>query len=146
MWDAIKKAAADAIERSAAYMQHCAAIEQVLNIPDTEQACYVLQQYVHGLGGEAEFQGFKQALVQQAMMAQQALIQAQSGSPWGNSFEDRIAYATACINSGEPSQQQGAQMRLNGLVVMHQLADRFWMEAQQARAAVATPQPPSSSG
>jgi len=142
MWDAIKKAAADAVERGAAYVRHSAAIEQILNSPSVDHACYALQHYVHDLDSEAEFQRFKQTVVQQAMMAQQALIQAQSGSPWGNSVEDRLAHMSACISSGEPSQQQGAQMRLNGLVVMHQLADRFWMEAQQARAAVATPQAP----
>ncbi len=74
-------------------------------------------------------------------MAQQA--QADAANSWGTSSEDRIAYGIAHVNAGVPSGTVVAQQRQQALVIMYQLADQFWFEAEQARAmAAAAPQVP----
>lgn len=145
MWDAIKKAASGMLEAGASLVRHGLAIEQILASPTLEIGLYNFRTYIFGIESAAEFANFRQAVTNQIMAAQQALQQAQSGAydAWGTSYEDRIAYLQANIQSGESAgsnaQTQALQQRLAALGYMYQNMDMVWAEAQQAKAAATPP-------
>lgn len=150
MWDAIKKAAGDMMETAASLMRHGLAIDQILASPTMEIGLYNYRTYIFGIESAADFANFRQAVTNQIMATQQALQQAQSSAydAWGTSYEDRMAYLQANIQSGESAgsnaQTQALQQRLAGLAYMYQTMDMVWAEARQAKAAAPpAPEPPA---
>lgn len=138
MWDAIRKAAGDMMERGAAFLRHSAALNRILGAATSDEALCALRAHVFSIESAAEFQRFKGTIVQQMALTRLALQQAQTNATnsWGGSTEDRIAYLYAHVRAGEPAvsgETQAVQIRLNGLIAIQELVDPIWAEAEQAR-------------
>lgn len=132
MWDWLKDAGKKMLESGAAYVQHRAFIQSLFTMTQ-EQAYFALKQKIEELD-DTSIQIFSNALTAMIGEAQQAAQQTDD-TAWGTSYEDRLAYSMARIQSGAPAQQNTqAQMYLQGLNAVAHFATQFYQE-KLARAA-----------
>jgi hypothetical protein len=131
MMDMFKKLAGKVVEGGAAYMRHNAAIERILSSATPEIGVEALRNHIFTIEDKVDFALFKAAVGYQHGLARNA--QANADNAWGNSFEDRLAYRMARIQSGESGSSTAAQQRQAYLEAIAQLADQFWGKAHQNR-------------
>lgn len=126
MWEEIKNAAKQVANATANQVEHRAFINSLTTIDDTEQGLRVLKQKIDGMD-DAEYESFCGTLVGMIGEAERALHNAENSSPWGNSFEDRLAYGVASFRSGESMKPDTShqQMMVNGLNAIALLSQQF---------------------
>ena len=142
MWNWLKDIGQKALENGAAHMQHRAFIQSLFNMPQ-EQAYWTLKQKIDELDDQG-IQMFSGVLAGMMNEAQQAAQQGTGDDAWGTSFEDRMAYSMARIQSGIPAQQNTqAQMHLQGLNAIAHFANQFYQEklTRAAQPQFAAPSP-----
>lgn len=128
MWEWLKDASKKVVETGAAYLQHRAFIQSLFGM-QREQAAWALKQKIDEMDDEA-YQMFGGVLAGMINEAQQAAQQS-NDTAWGTSYEDRLAYSMARIQSGVPDQgNQQAQMYLQGLNEIAYYANMFYQEKQ----------------
>lgn len=130
MWDWIKDASKKLVTTGVAYLEDRAFISSLMNMQQ-QQAYLALQKKIEEMD-DPQYKSFCGTLAGMIIEAQQALNQASNSnsSPWGNSFEDRLAYGMAKIQSGESARPDTTQqqMYLQGLNAVALFANQFYQQ------------------